>query len=187
MGIYDVPASYTIEEVAEKLKTEIQQPEFVPYVKTGVHAERAPQREDWFYIRMGSILYRAYRNGTIGTEELRSYYGGRKNRGVKREHHYKASGKIIRSAVQALEKAGYLEKASPKGRKITTKGFRLLNESSKLAVKNIEAGKYNKKEKKHDIDSKKRKEVHDALKAQEQKKDQKKEHQKKPQKKEGEQ
>lgn len=184
MGIYDVPANYTIEEVAEKLRTEIQQPEFVPYVKTGVHAERAPQREDWFYVRMGSILYRAYKLGTIGTEELRSYYGGRKNRGVKREHHYKASGKVIRSAVQALEKAGYLEKAKPKGRKITVKGFRLLNDSSKLAVKNMETGKYNKKERKTDIDDKKKKEVHDALKGQEQKKDHKKEQTKKPQSKE---
>jgi small subunit ribosomal protein S19e len=184
MGIYDVPAAYTIEETAEKLKTEIEQPSFVPYIKTGVHAERAPQREDWFYVRMGSILYRAYKLGTIGTEELRSYYGGRKNRGVKREHHYKASGKVIRSAVQSLEKAGYLEKAKPKGRKITAKGFKLLNEASKIAVKNIEAGKYNKKEKKHDIDDKKKKEIHDALKGQDTKKDVKKEQHKKPESKE---
>jgi small subunit ribosomal protein S19e len=164
LGIYDVPATYVIEEAAEKLKGEITQPEFVPYVKTGVQAEKAPAREDWFYVRMGSILYRAYKWGSIGTEQLRSYYGGRKNRGVKREHHYKASGKIIRSAVQALEKAGYLEKAKPKGRKVTVKGFKFLNEASKVAAKNMAAGKYNKKERHETIDEKKRKEVHDALK-----------------------
>ncbi len=29
----------------------------------------------------------------VGTERLRTYYGGKKNRGVKPEHQYKASGK----------------------------------------------------------------------------------------------
>jgi len=57
LGIYDVPAKHLIEEAAGKLKTEITEPEFVGYVKTGMHKERAPQREDWFYVRMGSILY----------------------------------------------------------------------------------------------------------------------------------
>ena len=103
LGIHDVPAGHIIEETAEKLKTEITQPEFVPYVKTGVYAEKAPQREDWFYVRMASILYRAYKWGNIGTERLRTYYGGRKNRGVKREHHYKAGGKIIRVCMQQIE------------------------------------------------------------------------------------
>lgn len=145
MGIYDVPAKYLIEETAQKLKGEIEQPAFVSYAKTGVNRERSPQREDWFYVRMGSILYRTFKWNVIGTEGLRTYYGGRKRRGLKTEHHYKASGKVIRSAVQALEKAGYLEKAKPKGRKITGKGQKLLNETSKIVVKNLEAGKYVKK------------------------------------------
>ena len=165
MGIYDVPAAYLIEETAGKLKTEIEEPEFVKYVKTGVHKERAPQREDWFYVRMGSILYRAYKWNVLGTERLRTYYGGRKRKGLKTEHHYKASGKVIRTAVQKLEEKGYLEKAQPKGRKLTPKGQKLLNEVSKIVVKEIEAGKYIKKVKiiKEDTKSK---EVHDELKRQ---------------------
>lgn len=145
LGIYDVPAKHLIEEAAGKLKTEITQPEFVGFVKTGMHKERAPQREDWFYVRMGSILYRAYKWNVLGTERLRTYYGGRKRKGLKTEHHYKASGKVIRSAVQKLEEAGYLEKAKPKGRKLTGKGQKLLNEMSKTVVTNLEAGKYVKK------------------------------------------
>ena len=166
MGIYDVPAKFLIEEVADKLKTEIEQPEFTLYVKTGMHVERAPQREDWFYVRMGSVLYRAYKWNVIGTERLRSYYGGRKRRGVKTEHKYKAGGKVIRSAVQHLEKAGYLEKAKPKGRKLTGKAQKLLNEVSKDVAKNIEAGKYVKKTRvlKNKAESK---EVSEALRAQE--------------------
>jgi small subunit ribosomal protein S19e len=144
MGIYDVPSKYLIEETSKILSTELEQPSFVEYVKTGMHKERAPQRTDWFYIRMSSIMYRAYKWGNIGTERLRSYYGGRKNRGVKTEHHYKASGKVIRSAVQILEKAGYLEVAKPKGRKISVKGFKLLNQVSKTVAKNMQEGKYQK-------------------------------------------
>jgi len=164
MGIQDVPAEYLIEETAGKLISEIQKPEWTDYVKTGMHVERAPQRQDWFYVRMASILYRAFKWGTIGTEALRSYYGGRRNRGVKKEHHYKASGKVIRTCVQALEKAGYLERAQPSGRKITTKGFRLLNDTAKIAEKNWKEGKYVHKEKaKKAFDEKKKKEVHDTL------------------------
>ncbi|MFA5763524.1 MAG: 40S ribosomal protein S19 [archaeon] len=145
MGIYDVPAKFLIEEAAGKLKSEIEQPEFISYVKSGVHVERAPQREDWFYVRMGSILYRAFKWNVLGTSRLRTYYGGRKRNGVKTEHHQKASGKVIRTAVQKLEAAGYLERATPKGRKLTSKGQKFLNALSKDVVTNIEAGKYAKK------------------------------------------
>jgi len=181
MGIMDVPATYVIEETAQKLKTEMEEPIFAPYVKTGMHRERAPQREDWFFVRMASILYRAHKWEVIGTERLRSYYGGRRNRGLKKEHQYKAGGKVIRLAVQKLEKAGYLEKAQPKGRKVSVKGFKLLNEMAKLAEKGMKENKYAKKERRI-VDDKKKKEVHDALRAQEHpQRDEKKE---KPKKKE---
>ena len=166
MGIYDVPAAYLIEETANKLKTEIEEPEFIKYVKSGVHKERAPQRDDWFYIRMASILYRAYKWNVIGTERLRSYYGGKKNRGVKEEHQYKASGKVIRTAVQKLEEVGYLERAQPKGRKLTGKAQKLLNDNSKIVVKGIADGKYAKKVKVDKKEDSKVKEVHDELKKQ---------------------
>ncbi|MFA5931166.1 MAG: 40S ribosomal protein S19 [archaeon] len=167
MGIHDVPAEYLIEETAAKLTGEAEKPAWADYIKTGVHNERAPQRTDWFYIRMASILYRTAKWGSIGTEALRSYYGGRRNKGVKREHHYKASGKVIRTCVQTLEKLGYLEKAQPKGRKLSVKGFRLLNEMSKIAEKNMKDNKYAVKVKeKKAFDEKKRKEVQDTLKMQ---------------------
>jgi len=168
MGIHDVPAEYLIEETAKILSEGIEKPIWADYVKTGVHNERAPARDDWFYVRMASILYRAFKWGTIGTEALRSYYGGRRNRGVKREHHYKASGKVIRSCVQNLEKAGYLERAQPKGRKVSIKGFKLLNEMAKIAEKNMNANVYaNKPKERKAFDEKKRKEVQDTLKGQE--------------------
>jgi small subunit ribosomal protein S19e len=168
MGIYDVPAKYIIEEMAEKLQKEIEQPNFAYYVKSGASRERAPERKDWFYVRMGSILYRTYKWNVIGTEKLRSYYGGRKRRGLKTEHQMKASGKVIRTAVQKLEEAGYLEKAKPKGRQLTKKGLKELNNISKIVTKNIEEGKY--KHKKHIVkEDKEAKAVHEELKKHEKK------------------
>lgn len=167
VGIADVPKEYLIEEVAKKLNGEIEKPVWMNYAKTGAHTERAPTRQDWFYVRMASILCKAHSWGIIGTEALRSYYGGRKNRGVKREHHYKASGKVIRTCVQALEKKGYLEKATPKGRKLSSKGFKLLNELSKVVEKNMKENAYAKKPKvKKIFDEKKKKEVQETLKRQ---------------------
>ncbi len=125
MGIYDVPAAGLIEEVAKDLKGKITQPSFAAYVKTGHSRERAPTNPDWFYHRAASVLYRIYKNGALGTGALRSYYGGRKNRGVRPEHKVKASGKIIRLALQSLEKEGLVKK-DKKGRKITAKGEKLL-------------------------------------------------------------
>lgn len=155
-----MPSKHLIEEAAEQLKAEIQEPDFTKYVKSGVHKERAPQRTDWFYVRMGSILYRAYKWNVIGTNHLRTYYGGRKRRGVKTEHQRKASGKVIRTAVQKLEQAGYLERAKPKGRKLSGKGQKFLNEISKIVAKNMQEGKYTKKAKirKDDAQSQKVKE-----------------------------
>jgi small subunit ribosomal protein S19e len=142
LGIYDVPARHLIEETVGKLKEEIEEPEFIKYVKSGMHRERAPHREDWFYVRMASILYRAYKWNVISVEGLRMYYGGRKRNGVRTEHHKKASGKVIRTAIQKLEEKGYLEKGKPKGRKLSSNGFKLLNEISKIVTKNMEEGKY---------------------------------------------
>ncbi len=139
MGIYDVPAGMLIDEVAVELKGKLKQPEFIIYVKSGAHRERVPQNPDWFYVRAASILYRIYKNGNLGTGALRNYYGGRKNRGVKPEAKRKASGKVIRTCLQELEKNGFIKK-DKKGRLITGKGEKL------LYTKSIEVGKVFKEE-----------------------------------------
>lgn len=154
MGIYDVPATELIEEVAEELKARMQQPEFVKWVKSGAHRERAPLRPNWWYVRAASILYRVYRDGPVGTESLRTYYGGKRNRGVKPEKFKKASGKIIRTCLQALEKEGLIKKEK-KGRGISSKGESFLAKKAKEV-----AGKL--KEKKPKLEeSKPKKEVKD--------------------------
>ena len=134
LGVFDVDTAKLIEEVSEHFRQAgISQPAYADFVKTGMHAERSPQRADWYFVRMASILYRIFKEGTLGTGSLRTYYGGRKNRGVKRHHHYKAGGKIIRNCLQELEKQGLVKKAK-KGREITGKGQKLLNEKAKIVL-----------------------------------------------------
>jgi len=105
-----------------------------------------PLNEDWWYTRCASILRRVYIDGPVGVERLRSFYGGRRNRGSKPERFVKGSGSIAREAVQQLEKAGYVHNAK-KGRAISPAGRSFLDnvadEVKKGLVKEIPAlGKY---------------------------------------------
>lgn len=134
--VYDVPADKLIEKVAEKLEKmeEIKPPEWAAYVKTGAHKELPPTQKNWWYIRCASILRRIYIDGPVGVSRLRTYYGGRKRRGVKPPRFRKGSGAIIRKALQQLEKAGFVEKAK-EGRRITPKGMSFLdNTAHEIAV-----------------------------------------------------
>jgi len=123
MGVFDVHATDLIEEIAKDLpgKFKLEKPAFTEFIKTGAQAERAPQREDWYYVRCASILYRIYKEGALGVGSLRTYYGGKKNRGVKPHRFTKASGKVIRKAMQDLEGLELIKKAG-KGREISPKG-----------------------------------------------------------------
>lgn len=135
MGVFDVPARFLMEAVSKDLKEKkiVHEPAFAPFVKTGAQADRAPQDPDWFYTRCASIMYRVMKDGPLGTESLRTYYGGRKNRGAKPHKHYKAGGKIIRLALQQLEKAALLKKGEKGGRTVTPKGQKYLNDMSRIA------------------------------------------------------
>lgn len=130
--IYDVDAQELILEAAEELKKipEIKAPAWAPFVKTGMHKERPPSNHDWWYLRTASVLRAIYRLGPVGVSKLRTKYGGKKNRGTKKEHFFKGSGNILRKALQQLEKAGFVkftEKGIHKGRVVTPKGKAFLD------------------------------------------------------------
>ena len=126
--VREVKTDKFIEKLKEELKNvkEISQPEWAKFVKSGVHRERPPQQKDFWYIRAASVLRRIYLNGPVGVSSLRSYYGGRRERGYKPAHFRKSSGNIIRKILQQLEKASLIEKVA-KGRKITSKGQKFLD------------------------------------------------------------
>lgn len=128
---HDVPASKFVEKLADFLKgnvDEINPPSWASFVKTGVHVQRPPENLDWWYIRCASLLRKIYVHGPLGVEKLRAEYGGRKDYGVRPEHAAKASGAIIRKALQQLEAAGLLKTFKTDGRKVTKKGRKLLEE-----------------------------------------------------------
>ena len=131
-----VNASDLVKQTSEELKKQkLVTPEpWAKFVKTGHHKDRLPDQEDWWYIRSAAILRTVAKLGPIGTEKLRTKYGGRKNRGHKPERHYKASGSIIRNILQQLEKSGLVkqvEKEGHKGRVLAPKGTSFLD---KIAV-----------------------------------------------------
>ena len=128
---YDVPVTQFIEKLAKYLKEnieEIQPPSWASFAKTGTHVEKPPQDPDWWYTRNASILRKVYVHGPIGLEKLRGQYGGRKDYGVKPEHAVKASGNIIRKALQQLESAGLVQIVALKGRSMSPKGRKLVKE-----------------------------------------------------------
>lgn len=130
--MYDVDPQELITKTAEELKKipEIKPPAWAVFVKTGMYKERPPVSNDWWYARTASVLRTVYRLGPVGVSKLRTKYGGKKNRGVKKEHFYKGSGNILRKSLQQLEKAGFVkftEKGVHKGRVVTPKGKSFLD------------------------------------------------------------
>lgn len=126
--VYDVPADVLIERLSVILKDEdIPAPTWIPFVKTGAHADKPPQNRDWWHIRCASILRKIYLHGPIGINGLRSNYGGGRPSGYGAAHHRYAGGAIIRNAVHELEKLGYLNKTGKKGRVISKTGMKKLD------------------------------------------------------------
>lgn len=138
MGIYETEPKKVIDNLALELKKIIKQPEWTPFVKTGNHKERPPADKDWFFTRAASILRTVALRGPVGTNKLRTKYGGKKNNGYKPSSFEKGSGSIIRKALQELDKAGltkHEEKSGHKGRVLTPKGQSLL---AKAGFKKVE-------------------------------------------------
>ena len=126
--VYDVEAGALIKAAAEELKGKVKAPTWTPFVKTGVAKTRPPENPNWWYARVASILRKLYVKGPMGISRLRAEYRSKKNRSVKPEASYKASGKITRLAVQQLEGLGFLKKTKDNdGREITPAGVKFLD------------------------------------------------------------
>lgn len=129
--VYDAPADKLISKLKDDIRQElssksISAPQWTPFVKTGRQADRAPHERDWWYTRCASLLRKIYLNGPIGIGGLRTKYGGatRSYQGYGFAHHVDAGGAIIRSAVQALESLGYVEKHGNNGRIVSSAGMK---------------------------------------------------------------
>jgi small subunit ribosomal protein S19e len=129
--VYDVSAEKLINATAKDLKEniKIEMPQWAKFVKTGAQAERKPESPDWWYMRSASLLRRIYMEGPVGVERLRTYYGARKNRGLRPHKFVRASGKVIREALKSLDEKGLTE-SGKSGRKITPQGRSYLDKIS---------------------------------------------------------
>lgn len=125
----DIPPEMLIKELSSRLSKEIAEPKWAKEVKTGQHKERGPNDVNWYYIRVASVLRKVAVNSPIGIEKLASEYGGKVDRGSKAHHAGKGSRKILRNALQDLEKLGYVLK-NKKGRTISSAGAKLLNSAA---------------------------------------------------------
>ena len=138
--VYDVPADLLISKLSEILKSEdIPAPSWTSFVKTGSHADRPPQNSDWWHTRCASILRKIYLHGPIGTNDLRSMYGGSKAVGYGAAKHRDSGGVIIRNAIHQLEKLGYVEKVERKGRVLSKKGMQKLDRLATEILKQLSA------------------------------------------------
>ncbi len=130
--VYDVPADELISRLTNVLKNEeIPAPDWAMFVKTGAHADKPPQKSDWWYTRCASILRKIYLHGPLTVNDLRTIYGdGKRKMYYGARHHKDASGAVIRNAIHGLEKLGYLEKVEKKGSAISRQGMQKLDKLS---------------------------------------------------------
>ncbi|MEM2131595.1 MAG: 30S ribosomal protein S19e [Candidatus Woesearchaeota archaeon] len=139
--VFEVDPDKLINEVAKELEKmpEMKQPDWAIFVKTGVHKQRPPMQENWFYLRSAAVLRSVYKLGPIGVSKLRTKYGGRKNRGFAPDKTFKGSGNIIRKILQKLEKIGFVKQAQVgvhKGRVITKEGKQFIENIAKKLKNN---------------------------------------------------
>ena len=75
--VFDVPADLLINKVSEEFKNndKIESPAWSDFVRTGVHKERKPENEDWWFVRTASIIRRVYIDGPVGVETIATSIG----------------------------------------------------------------------------------------------------------------
>ena len=142
--LYDGPAKALIEAVAEHLETEdaIEEPDWMAYVKSGSDRELPPEQEDFWVRRSASLFRKVAIDGPVGVGALKSEYGnaaqGSTRYRVRPRKKAEGSGNIIRTALQQLEEAGYVETADGEGRKVTPEGHSLLNDIAEEVMETID-------------------------------------------------
>jgi small subunit ribosomal protein S19e len=146
--VYDIPPEMLIKQVAEELKKldAIKPPEWAMFTKTGVHKQAPPEEEDWWFTRAAAVLRRVYIDGPVGVQRMRTFYGGKKDRGSNPYRFRRGGGSVLRKILQQLEEAGFVE-SDASGRKISPAGQsyidNIANSLKKSAVEAVpELGKY---------------------------------------------
>lgn len=140
--LYDVPAEDLIDAVADAIAEDLDEPEWVTYAKTGTGRELPPEQEDFWSVRAASLLRKVADDGPVGVERLRTAYGdsanGTTRYRVRPEHTKEGSGNMIRTALQQLEDAGYIQTHEGRGRSVTGEGRALLDETAEELIEELD-------------------------------------------------
>jgi small subunit ribosomal protein S19e len=94
-----------------------------------------PEDPDWWYVRSAAVLRRVYVDGPLGVQRMRSFYGGKKNRGSKPNAFRKGSGAILRKALQQLEACKFILHDKT-GRRLSPEGHSFMDAMALDTVKN---------------------------------------------------
>jgi small subunit ribosomal protein S19e len=129
---FDVPSGMLVNALAEKLKSidAVKEEEWIQFVKTGRHREKAPAETGWWHRRVAAVLRKVYVLGPIGTSRLAAEFGGSADRGSEPNRAVKGSRSITRLALQQLEKAGLVQRQKNRGRVVTPEGRRLVDNTA---------------------------------------------------------
>ncbi len=140
--LYDVPAEDLIEAVAEKIESELEEPEWLEFTKTGPAREFPPEQADFWSRRAASLLRKVAVDGPVGVERLRTAYGDATNGStryrVRPNHKRDGSGNVIRTALQQLEDAGYIETSEARGRSVSGEGRALLDDTAAEVLEELD-------------------------------------------------
>lgn len=143
-SLYDAPAEDVLEALAETLREEsaVEEPEWLQFTTTGIDRELPPEQEDFWSRRAASVLRKVAIDGPIGVGSLKAEYGSAKQGStryrVRPRRNAEGSGSIVRTILQQLEAAGYVEIAEGEGRKVTPEGHSLLDDTAADVLDSID-------------------------------------------------
>jgi len=142
--LYDVPADDLIEAVADRLADDgdVEAPDWIEFTTTGVGRELPPEQNDFWATRTASLLRKIAVDGPVGIGALATEYGSTKGGSnryqVRPPSQTDGSRKIIRTAVQQLEAADYLQTEGNDGRVVTADGRQLLDEVADEVLEDLD-------------------------------------------------
>ena len=122
--VRDVPAHKWVRAMAMQFKREgkIQVPTCSEIMKTSHGRERAPQCNDWYYMRCAAVLRHIYLRPGNGYGGMSKAFANKKNRGSKPERTIRAATGPIHWACKSLEGLKLIGKGKSHGRVVTREG-----------------------------------------------------------------
>ncbi|WP_255150931.1 30S ribosomal protein S19e [Halorarius halobius] len=140
--LYDAPAEDLIEAVADEIEDELEQPDWMDLAKTGTARELPPEQEDFWALRGASLLRKVAVDGPVGVDRLSTAYGDAKQGStrykVRPNSKTGGSKKIIRTLLQQLEDAGYINTREGHGREVTGEGRQLLDDTATELIEELD-------------------------------------------------